>query len=82
MSNVQSAFAKRVAEAHLTVKDLAWLTTIPAIRIHHHSTGISELTLAELQRVNDAISHAAAVYTIYRRALEEQAFSVGFGRLC
>jgi hypothetical protein len=70
MSNVQSAFAKRVAEAGLTFRDVSWLCNIKKARLEDHSRGKLELTEAEMQRVNAAVSHAAVVYTIYRRELK------------
>jgi hypothetical protein len=69
MSNVQSAFAKRVAEAGLTFSDLSFITNITRKRIEQHSMGRIELTEAEMSRVNAAVSHAAVVYTIFKREI-------------
>lgn len=69
--NIKSAFAKRVIESGLTLKDAAWIANVSYKRIRQHSEGKLELTAAELERVNAAVSRAAVVSTIYQRALDE-----------
>lgn len=73
---MKSPFTKRLHDAELTVRDIAFVTNISENRLEEHARGRGTLTPAELDRVELAIAHRPLIYTIWRRNVELAATGV------